>query len=221
VVLSNGYRKATCWKNGIEIPLQFGANIISSEAVGITVSNNDVYVVGNTYTPEFYGIATFWKNGVQIALNDPNTSVASAAAITVSGQDVYVAGQTGFSPQSAAYWKNGLVTVFSQNNVSSMATAIQVQNNDVFVAGQAAPSTNGQFQNFLYSFVYWKNGSIVNSDWKNKPDARLNVGSMNVIDTNVYVAGTFENHPVYWYNGRLIQLSANQGTAKSIIVAKN
>jgi len=219
VTQSNGMRRAAVWKNEVEMPLQFGANVVSSEATGLAVSNSDVYVVGNGATPEFYGIAAYWKNGVETDLNDPYNSLARATAITVNGQDVYVAGDVG--SQSAAYWKNGTLTALSADGISSFATGIQVQNGDVYIAGEAYPVVNGQTANFVYSMVYWKNGSVVNTDWRNHSSSVMNVGSMKVIDTNVYVAGSIGVNPVYWNNGRVTKLSSGAGTAMGITVANN
>jgi len=219
VIASSNGTNAACWKNGLPVPLKLSSDITSSEALGVTVSNGDVYVVGNTFTPS-NAYVTYWKNGVQYKVTSPGT-YARATAIAVNGQDIYIAGNYGEFQTSAAYWKNGVLTVLTGSNVNAATSAIQVQNNNVYISGIIAPVVDGQLYYLPYSFIYWKNGSVVNTDWANYSAERLSVGAMAVVDTNVYVAGCNGTLPVYWNNGKMTSLSASQGTASGIAVVRN
>ncbi len=220
-ITPTGYPQAVCWKNGVKMLLQFDPNSVGSEARGVSVYNNDVYVVGNTFTPGFYGIATYWKNGQEVTLNNPYTTTASATAIAANGNDVYVVGMTGGLLTQATIWKNGIASQLEGADLATRASSIQIHNNDVYVAGSAAKTAVGQTQNFLYSFIYWKNGFIANPNWYDGGDAFLVVGAMAVTDADVFVAGTYYGRPAYWDNGQVVHLTQSLGSATGIAVVRN
>jgi len=134
---------ATYWKNGNAVALPAGPK--SGHILAIAVQGNDVYAAGilNVYSataPEQQ--AVYWKNNVMVSLPANGASSANAYGIAVNGNDVYVAGDiNGY----AAYWKNGVATLLS--NQLSEAYAITIYNNDVYLGGEVNNTA-----------TYWKNG---------------------------------------------------------------
>ncbi len=133
-----------CWKNGVPI--------ISTTSGGmfynVAVYDNDVYIVGYLSN----GIAGYYKNLV------PTTFPQGTAlgSIAFSGTDVFTGGFTGPTGQTkAAYWKNGVQTILSNDYLFSGVTGIAVAGNDIYAIG------------FVYDGsadipVYWKNGAMTN-----------------------------------------------------------
>jgi hypothetical protein len=194
------------WKNGQVVFLPYGA--ISSEALGIWVSGNDVYAAGGDGT----GIQ-YWKNRNPVSLPVTDSfSSGNTSAITVSGSDVYVAATyftiANLNSQVSAYWKNGVQV--NLPGPSSYANSIYVSGNDVYVTGYTYSAGNR-------TGVYWKNGVIVN----------LSNGTTDVVATGIYILGTdiyvagYESGgsnapPFYWKNGNKIVLSTpSQGAGAS------
>ncbi|MDR0998288.1 MAG: hypothetical protein LBL70_04410, partial [Treponema sp.] len=96
-----GYEKnagACYWKNGRQTALSGGRE---GSAQSITVSGDDVYVVGTFRSGSW--VACYWKNSILTVLTNGRTE-AGPRAVVVSGSDVYIAGYEG---DAACYWKNG------------------------------------------------------------------------------------------------------------------
>jgi hypothetical protein len=176
-------RMAVLWTDGVEERLSSNC----SDAAGVSVSANDVYVAG---TEEIDGIlvATLWKNGEATRLGDG--SIDSAAySLFVSGADVYVSGvedtPSGEGEPFAVLWKNGAKTILG---ASSYATSVHVSGNsdhkDVFVAGYEVHvvATTTSFR-----AVLWENG--VKRVLPHMDRAAAQPMSVTAAGGDVYVAG--------------------------------
>ena len=103
---------------------------------GITVSGNDVYIVGSEYAGAIR-VSKYWKNGV--AVNIPVSVVQNALFydIAVSGPDVYVAGnEYSVTGSKAVIYKNG--TPIWLTTVAPSANAwggIAISGTDVYAGG--------------------------------------------------------------------------------------
>lgn len=128
---------AIYWKNKNKTILGTG------KTFDITISNNDVYVVGTNNNK-----AVYWKNGTEIIL--PEGVVAKS--IQISGQDVYIVGNNN---NSAICWKNGTALYLSYLDYMTEATSVFVDGKDVYVAGMVSKT------GMNHKAVYWKNGECV------------------------------------------------------------
>jgi len=142
---------AVYWKNGNIVYLSnhgYGGLLYQS-TTGIAVSGTDVYVSGNididADTLDWCG---YWKDSVPIGLyNSRRGASANSTAIALSGTDVYITGiiySNGVF--SAAYWKNGNITMLS----GQAANAIAISGSDVYILGIDNQNNT----------VIWKNGSV-------------------------------------------------------------
>lgn len=139
---SNGY--AAFWKNG-GIPVLLSPASAWGKAKAITVSGNDIYVVGYEGSPNFGTTQTFriWKNDATNPVSFG--SIASFAfdftGIAVSGADIYISGYitNANNFRVAQLWKvtGNMVTVtqLSDGTRNAVANAVVVSGNDVFVVG--------------------------------------------------------------------------------------
>jgi ribonucleotide monophosphatase NagD (HAD superfamily) len=212
---------ATVWKNGVESLLPSIDPF--SDANGIFVSGNDVYVCGDSYDspyePTYH--ALLWKNGVAVDLEYSTGSIANG--VFVSGNDVYVAGSIS-SPlgTSAAYWKNGKAVVLNANNIlAASGNAILVDGSDVYVAGSAFYGS-GTTVGKPYIATYWKNGNATMlGDTTGYSDAQ----SIAVDKGEVYAVGILtianQNGPIYWKNGTVAQSNTGYSSFSAIAFDKN
>lgn len=177
---------AVYWKNGV---MQVLDNTLSSMAMAIALSNNDLYVGGISGTS-----AAYWKNGVVTKLS----SSGSVVSLFVDGTDVFAAG---YDNGVACYWKNGTKIVLnpSGSTIGYYITSIFVTGGDVYVGGsQFSFVGTGK-----PTAVYWKNGSQVT----------LTIGYMATSVTSaagvVYTGGydSYYNRPVYWKGTEMVSLS--------------
>lgn len=209
-VINNSIGYPVYWKNGVENILSNTSGSVSS----ITVSGNDVYVLGNQNQ-----VPCYWKNGVLTLFNATSNSFAND--LKVEGNDVYIAGsvtQSGqTSSRSAAYWKNGVLNILPKiSNNSCEATKLVVNNNDVYVCG-------GEFGNQNQG-ICWKNGNT---------EYRLGNGTkatgIEVFGKDVFISGsrfdTYLNNDKskYWKNGVEYNVSnnTNETIATSIAIKSN
>jgi hypothetical protein len=186
----NGYAKI--WKNGVITTLINNPGF--SQAMGVTVAGQDVYVAWTEAKQSGYNIAGYNKNENRFILDSTSYGVY-CQAICSSGSDVYIAGnlQDSLLNQNlGVYWKNGsMIKILpTANEVGTVATGITVIDNDVYISGGTG------FSNKTYA-VYWKNGI----------EYRLTDGTFQAValaiavsGADVYVAGIENQMPVYWKN---------------------
>ena len=178
------FDEATYWKNGISSVLS-STTTSESNAFGIAVQGNDVYVVGYYFTGVFstngnnIAVACYWKNGALTNLTDGSHS-AIAFAIASSGNDIYIVGYINGPNSTAVYWKNGVMTKLTDSGNSSAAYSINIQGSDVYIAGNIVNSAGKG------EAAYWKNGSLTVL-----PDHGIYsvANSIAVNGANVYLAG--------------------------------
>src|SRR5690606_3106496 len=117
---------AQYWKNGERHVLGVGENPNhDSEARGIFIENNDVYVAGWEKIPRPSGggsvsVARYWKNGEPVDLTD-GANRAEANGIFVLEGDVYVAGVDFMDRRRATYWRNGEAVRLSHEDFNGYA----------------------------------------------------------------------------------------------------
>lgn len=126
---------AQYWKNGERHVLGVGENPNhDSEARGIFIENNDVYVAGweKITKPSGGGtvsVARYWKNGEPVDLTD-GANRAEANGIFVLEGDVYVAGVDFMDRRRATYWRNGEAIRLSHEDFNGYAGDIVVVKKD-------------------------------------------------------------------------------------------
>ncbi len=192
--------KATLWRNGVVQPLRLSSETTLSQALAMTLSGPDVYVVGIQINADHIVTPTYWKNGIPVLLSNGSESIYPYS-IAVVGSDVYITGNkmaaNGYNV--SMYWKNGEKIVLNDSiKCSYQAFAIAVLGTDIYVGGRGFDNDG--------EIIYWKNGIPVRYSG---PDS---VG-LSEIDTavtsgaDVYLAGSINNNsPVYWKNGTLTYL---------------
>jgi hypothetical protein len=201
------------WKNGemVNIP-----NAVTALVSGIAVSGGDVYLAGTNN-----GNATYWKNGTAIALTS-GTEYATAEGIAIDGNDVYVSGtMEGFLYNTAVYWKNGVQTNLTDHTVYSEGGGIAVAGGNVYVAGLAELLVNYDASPETFYMSYWKNGVWANPEAAGASSSGTSAGAITINGTDVYIAGSVGNIPVYWKNGSLVKLGSTFGVAYGITVVGN
>jgi uncharacterized membrane protein len=114
---------------------------------GITVSGNDLYIVGYQYTPAINQRKAWYWNGDTINLLPiAQLSSSTATGIAVSGDDVYISGYySDGSKSQACYWKNNVLHELDDGRVGmdSFASAVTVINNDLYFLGMNCYWLNG------------------------------------------------------------------------------
>jgi hypothetical protein len=208
------------WKNGVLITtISNGVNNIWGYRMD--VYSGDVYIcggikVGNDMKPKV------WKNGVAITLSQDSFDYAEPSDIKVVNGDVYVSGYVGgvFPSQNiprAAYWKNGVLNLLSNNYPGSGTSAIFVNNTDIYITG--SESVAGQN---LGNGVYWKNG-IKTSLSLAAPYTSAEPTSIFIDNNDVYFAGSTIllnlglplRNASYWKNNNISMLT-NYSTMSSL-----
>jgi len=232
---STGKYIATVWKNGVASSLTDGTN--DAIANDITVSGNDVYVVGYEENVNGAQVARLWKNGVQVDF--VNTPRSAADFVEVSGNEVYIIGLLYENNSNVQkIWKNGIASTL-QGDTRSMA----VNNNDVYTVGiqdgNARVWTNGAVSSLTngYSSSGAYDVEIKNNDvyivgaekignasvarlWKNGvasnlSDGKISTTALNISITgkDVYVSGyestSSQFNSKVWKNGEVIWYKEN------------
>ncbi len=166
---------ATLWKNGERTYLGSAPNF--SQANGVCVTGQDVYVAGNEQTSSWVPIATYWKNGEKHPLCDEQ-SFSDAAAVAVRGSDVYVTGyMNNGTLDQAVLWVNGIKTLLDGGD-NARAGGLSVDGTDLYVLGSSSDNAT--------QLLFWKNGVKTLWDGGNE---EVRVSSIFVSDGDVYLAG--------------------------------
>jgi hypothetical protein len=213
-------QSAAYWKNGTLVNLAPAGT--ASDAAGIAVKGNDVYVVGDLIENGGSTRAVYWKNGVMHPLNYGCAAAFGSYAVDIAldGNDVYIVGDYTVAGQKsqAILWKNGVPQNLSYNQFGSGAHFVKVIDHDVYVAGYSA------LDNTVTDIAtYWKNG--FNHRLENNTGFSFTSG-MAVNGNDVYIAGmTFPtangiNTVVYWKNGIRTNVKAN-ASAGGIAIGSN
>ena len=188
---------AAYWLNGTEMPLNT-SGYHGAFASAIAVNGNDVYVVGYAITNAGV-IAILWKNSIPTVL--ANTTNSFATDIIISENDIYVAGTIS---GSAAYWKNGVAKILSQNSgVISSAYGIAVNGTDVYLTGYTTIPGSNPIP------TLWKNGAT--EYLTNQIAAQVSIDPssygecVNIVGNDLYISGHFyDQGNYYWKDGSLL-----------------
>lgn len=210
------------WKNGV--PTVLRTDSVNGYAEAITVSGNDVYVVG--WERKYgYSKAVMWKNGTKTVLSSGSND-ARAYDVVVSGNDVYTLIEENINPRSIArVLKNGVATDLLDGNNRTIPGSLFVDAGNVYVAGDAYNSSLRAYQALV-----WKNGvSTILPKSKNIGNISCMTSSIFVVGEDVYIAGKeLEDFPNrnrpqarLWKNGSIAVLPASiqPSSANSVFVA--
>jgi len=190
------------WKNGVLTTVDDPAH--KSEGYGITVKDNDVYVVGATFDPvKRIMVAAYWKNGAVNLLPGDGNHSSEATSIIINNSDIYIAGSSYLQGEewerkdvSAVYWKNGERHVMG----AFYNVGIEVKGNDIYSAG-AMPYAYAK-----YRAIFWKNGIVTDL----APGQDAYVKDIYIQGNDVYVLGQVKTTAwyagTYWKNGIPVQL---------------
>jgi hypothetical protein len=211
-----GNEKITFWKNGLPDTLGDG------RILSITVDAGNIYMAGyqiihgETNGPENrWEVATYWKNGKPIELDNNVTFIKTMAnSIFIQDGDAYIPGSHLENAVVPMYWKNRDSISLSPKSprLYGEANGIYADENNVYQSGYVyVPTHNGLA---TFGAVYWKNGIINYLPYIGKES----FASAIVIQNNdTYVAGS-DDYPIYWKNGKRIQLGKNKGQVSAITV---
>ena len=171
------------WKNGI-------AEILSptiGTASQVTVSGNDVYVIGayqlnnNFYLQPATGQYVYWKNGVPNDIDSPGMPISGFLtffSISVAGNNIYYT--------TGKAWENGSTKTFTGGSTESTFT----NGTDVYFSGTDS----------VGDLVYWKNDSMhVVQGYFGHGSTRPDGWCLYVSGVDVYMGGIF-NTAAYWKN---------------------
>lgn len=200
------------WKNGTIISLPLSGSVPNALLEDITLSGNDVYILGTQVT----GVnrnCILWKNGLPTIIPLTNPVGASYFRLFVSGNDVYIC-TTEYIPGSnksrVMLYKNNDAPVAITHTNSASARDIFVKGSDVYIAGFQF-ETDGTLKG-----CYWKNGVKFIMD-AGGPNANGEISGIYVLNNDVYACGiTYINNnatATYWKNGVLKALG--NGTLSS------
>ena len=226
-IMTGSGTTAAYWKNGVLTTL--GDSLSFSQASGIAVQGNNVYVAGTYGLANEY--AVYWKNGVATTLS-PGSYSAEASCIALQGSDVYIGGaiysitsQTSnliSTSNQPVYWKNGVATTLP---AAALINAITVNGNDVYIAGVANVTSSNSSTNSGSMAAYWKNGGspvTLNNPQSYEAYYASQINAIAVNGTNVYAAGiTGEYPPEYWKNGAATPLTNGTVTNNANGIAVN
>ena len=203
--------KMAIWKNGVLDTV--GDGRISS----IAIDGDDIYMAGfqveMSDVQRKADVAVYWKNGRPISLdhNDlyPETM---ATKVFVKDGDAYMAGFSREPEEMPMYWKNRDSVNLSAKTpqLHGNAYGIYVGENNVYAAGIAY--IHDAFSTF--KAVYWKNGIVHYLPYIGETSLATDI---TVINNDLYVAGR-DDYPVYWKNGKRVQLGSAKGQVSGMTV---
>jgi hypothetical protein len=198
---------STMWKDGVETELSKITESPNTQASGVFVSGNSVYVSQTTYVQGGYSRGQLWKDGVVSDIT-ANADLGDTHGVVVSGNDVYIVGNRVVANHAVAtVWKNGVATSMA-GGLQSEAQAIFVSGTDVYVAGVISNDAAGK--NILP--VVWKNGTAIMLG-KGTGVTYGNANAIYVNGSDVYVGGTMIADqygllmPVMWKNSVMTFMS--------------
>ena len=239
--------RAVYYKNGEKKYL--GGENEYTEAAGITVNANDVYIAGLIMDGGKKSIV-YWKNGIKNIVIEEQVAFVKVHDLKVVGNDMYILGKRNLTP---CYWKNGKMIEFANGNLTAVGTRIFVENNNVYVMGHCRIGGKEQAS-------YWKNGvlttlsdgtsigqvtslKIIGNDtyitmvdgenaYYIKNDKKNHLGKgiandINVSDNDIFISGSVllpngGSVAAYWKNGNQIILDGKLAAiTKSIVIDGN
>jgi hypothetical protein len=205
--------RACFWIN--ETIFNFSDNILPSEAMAITVSEDKIYTAGYIPNNGFPYRACYWiDTGIAQILQIPEGKCYSMPnAITVFGSKVYTAGSYGFQSydEQACYWVNTEINILQvpSGTVWSQANAIIVVDDKVYVSGFYVEGDWAGFE-WTRKACYWDDNGIFYDLHPNNANSSY---SNFITESNgyVYIAGIYNesykhDHVVYWKNGKMYDL---------------
>ncbi|MGN6395545.1 MAG: hypothetical protein ACTHMI_08265 [Mucilaginibacter sp.] len=220
---NNYLTNATIWKNGKPTILTNGLPDSRSIASAIAIKDNDIYIVGSTYSGNTK-VACYWKNGVFVKLSNGTDTYVSA--ITIIGNDIYMAGSSVDKDgnQVATYWKNDVPTAYPRFPAGARfeVTGIAVSGNDVYLSGGL---TGPQYSDGTIPITvkspllagYLKNGVFTGLA---ADDGFLSEANCIVVDGgNIYLAGNHNGDAIFWQNGTTQNLTNNEGASDARAIA--
>ena len=199
---SGPYTYVACyWKNGVFTALSAESNY--SEASGIVISGNDIYISGKLNEH-----AVYWKNGNLTSLPENGFTRSATADLIFNGGNIYVCGtvSTNFTTQ-ACYWKNGTLSVLSTDN--SSASDIDFNETVLYIAGSLYLKNDISGASSSRA-CYWKNGNPVMLPDNNS--ASSYASGINFLNNDIFVVGNADAYSqqasaAFWKNGTLTRLT--------------
>lgn len=193
---------AQLWKDGQ--PSVFLSRLGECIANDVFV-NDDIYVAGTMQER-----ATVWKNGDYLYLTN-GAYRAGLYCIYVDNGDVYAGGfeDNAAGKNIAKIWKNGVPIILSSN--SGLISDIYVAGGDVYAVGYEVNSAGKTVAKM------WKNGTATSLT---DGVANANAYGINVVGTDVYIAGNDGKFAKIWKNGVGTNLTV-VGVNESSIVARS
>ncbi|MGE8427982.1 MAG: FKBP-type peptidyl-prolyl cis-trans isomerase N-terminal domain-containing protein [Sphingobacterium sp.] len=231
-----GQTFAAYYKNGKPVVLKEGqgATQFSTVSLGrsIVINNNDIYVAGNILDAEGHSLAAYWKNEqfqpIPIKVDQyGNKQTYYVTGIEISNGNIFMFPYQPGTLDEYYYFKNGQETNFPNEVPASVINdrVHFVSGNDVYVANSTDEA------------AYWKNGTKVTLDNTLHHPNSVQVSSIFVSGSDVYVSGfksyaskgadnTNKQMALYWKNGQEIILSTGTGryatrSTRSIFVSGN
>ncbi|WP_053003971.1 FKBP-type peptidyl-prolyl cis-trans isomerase N-terminal domain-containing protein [Sphingobacterium sp. Ag1] len=231
-----GQTFAAYYKNGKPVVLKQGQGPTQFSTVSlgrsIVINNNDIYVAGNILDADGHSLAAYWKNEqfqpIPIKIDQyGNKQTSYLNGIDISNGNIFMFPYQPGTLNEYYYFKNGQETNFPNEVPASVINdrVHFVSGNDVYVA------------NATDEAAYWKNGAKVTLDNTLHVPNSVQVSSIFVSGSDVYVSGfksyaskgadnTNKQMAVYWKNGQEIILSTGTGryatrSTRSIFVSGN
>jgi hypothetical protein len=183
--------QACYWKNG-QIVMLDSSEPNSVEATKIIVSNNDVYVLGNTNSNAQITKYFLWKNNILTNLtasySDLNQTVLSVEDMFIEGNNIYFSGhiQNTTPTQILVFWKNGQQNILGESPYISNDSSIFVKNNQVFVKGYK--TING-----VDTLGYYKDGVFYPATYSSISGITSDGNSVFVYGSTEFFFGYYKN----------------------------
>jgi hypothetical protein len=208
--------QAIYWKNDKAFSL--GKGRLNS----ICIDGDDIYMAGcRLYAVEmpsasylaknyeYYPAATYWKNGRPIALNDTTNGKTDANNIFVQDGDVYTAGSDNYRESIPVCWKDRTrFELASKSYPAGYVSGIVVDDLGKYTLCGAVNAGHNR-----YLAVYWQSARM-----RSLPHLGENSRSsaISMLGNDCYIAGSDQYHPVYWKNGKRIEVGKDKGAITSI-----